>query len=178
MDKRLPKVQVVWSDDGDSIFAVHCTKHETSVWTTAVQCYGQVLDTCGYRFVIEDNGYMNRRFIGWHPSDLCGKWFIVPADSETEAMRHPVVIEHRVSALRRRGRSFSKAKRYTILERDGFRCRYCGRTVDDGIKLHVDHIVPVSCGGSDEESNLCSSCDDCNLGKGNRFTSAPPGATV
>jgi hypothetical protein len=31
--------------------------------------------------------------------------------------------------------------------------------------LHCDHIVPVAEGGGNEETNLITSCVDCNLGK-------------
>lgn len=55
--------------------------------------------------------------------------------------------------------------RYDVLKRDGFKCVICGRTAADGIKLHVDHIVPVSKGGKTELSNLRTLCDECNLGK-------------
>jgi hypothetical protein len=40
----------------------------------------------------------------------------------------------------------------------------CGRSKDD-ISLHVDHIVPVAKGGTDEISNLATLCSDCNIGK-------------
>lgn len=56
--------------------------------------------------------------------------------------------------------------RYNILRRDGFRCRLCGRTAEDGVTLEVDHIVPISKGGLTEESNLRTLCKDCNRGKG------------
>lgn len=59
--------------------------------------------------------------------------------------------------------------RYEIMERDGFRCVKCGRTADDGIKLHVDHIVPVSKGGRSIKSNLQTLCERCNLGKSNSY---------
>jgi len=55
--------------------------------------------------------------------------------------------------------------RYEILKRDGFKCQLCGATAQDGAKLHVDHIIPVSKGGKTEESNLRTLCDQCNLGK-------------
>lgn len=61
--------------------------------------------------------------------------------------------------------------RYRILERDQFACAACGATADDGIKLHVDHIVPVSKGGRTEESNLQVLCAECNLGKFDRMPS-------
>ena len=56
--------------------------------------------------------------------------------------------------------------RYKVLQRDGFRCKICGASERDGVKLHVDHIVPVSKGGKTEMNNLRTLCDRCNLGKG------------
>ena len=49
------------------------------------------------------------------------------------------------------------------------RCVRCGRGREDGVKLHVDHIVPVSRGGKSVMSNLQTLCEDCNCGKGNRY---------
>ena len=40
---------------------------------------------------------------------------------------------------------------------------------EDGVKLHVDHILPVSRGGKTVMSNLQTLCEDCNCGKGNRY---------
>lgn len=56
--------------------------------------------------------------------------------------------------------------RFEVLKRDNFTCQYCGRNVvDDKIKLHCDHIIPVSKNGTDELDNLITSCMECNLGK-------------
>lgn len=41
----------------------------------------------------------------------------------------------------------TRAMRYDVLRRDDFHCVRCGRGREDGVKLHVDHIVPVSRGG-------------------------------
>ena len=60
--------------------------------------------------------------------------------------------------------------RYEILERDGFRCQICGRSAQDGVILHIDHIKPVSKGGKTDPSNLRVLCAECNLGKGARYT--------
>ncbi|MBQ7300330.1 MAG: HNH endonuclease [Clostridia bacterium] len=59
--------------------------------------------------------------------------------------------------------------RYEIMTRDGHRCVICGRDASDGVKLHVDHIVPVSKGGMTVASNLRTLCEECNLGKGARY---------
>lgn len=62
-------------------------------------------------------------------------------------------------------RGIGKRLRFAILERDEFRCRYCGRSAPD-VALHVDHAIAYIDGGGDEEENLVTSCADCNLGKG------------
>lgn len=55
--------------------------------------------------------------------------------------------------------------RFRVLQRDGFRCAYCGRTSQQGAELHVDHVVPFAHGGETGEDNLITSCAECNLGK-------------
>lgn len=66
--------------------------------------------------------------------------------------------------------------RFSIMARDGFRCRYCGRSAqDDGVKLNVDHIVPKDKGGNNEPSNLITACQDCNVGKGTLLLLAKAG---
>ena len=61
-------------------------------------------------------------------------------------------------------KKISKELRVQILNRDKFKCRMCGRSRDE-VSLHVDHIVPVAKGGTDEISNLATLCSDCNIGK-------------
>ena len=60
--------------------------------------------------------------------------------------------------------------RFEVMERDHFRCCKCGRypTDDNKIILEVDHIVPISKGGTNEIGNLQTLCNKCNLGKGNK----------
>lgn len=55
--------------------------------------------------------------------------------------------------------------RMSILKRDNFHCRLCGRGVEDGAKLEVDHIIPIAKGGLTEEENLWTLCFECNRGK-------------
>lgn len=59
--------------------------------------------------------------------------------------------------------------RYEILRRDNFRCQICGSNAQDGVKLHIDHIVPVSKGGHTTQDNLRVLCDRCNFGKSNKL---------
>lgn len=70
-------------------------------------------------------------------------------------------------------KSISKRIRFEIFKRDGFCCAYCGSKPPEVI-LHVDHIVPVSKGGTNDILNLITSCLGCNIGKSNiDLTSAP-----
>ena len=66
-------------------------------------------------------------------------------------------------------RKMSDSLRYRVLERDGFCCQICGSKRIDGIKLEVDHIVPISKGGRTELNNLQTLCERCNRGKSNRI---------
>jgi 5-methylcytosine-specific restriction endonuclease McrA len=67
----------------------------------------------------------------------------------------------------RRARDPIRAQmRFRVLQRDGFRCRYCGRSGSaPGVVLHVDHVVPLAAGGTSTEDNLLTACEECNLGK-------------
>lgn len=57
--------------------------------------------------------------------------------------------------------------RHEVFKRDNYTCVECGAKKSDGATLHVDHIIPVSKGGSDELDNLQTLCKDCNLNKSN-----------
>ena len=70
--------------------------------------------------------------------------------------------------------SMSASLRYDVMKRDGFRCVLCGASARDGIKLHVDHILPVSKGGKTELSNLRTLCERCNLGKRAKYDPSGP----
>lgn len=55
-------------------------------------------------------------------------------------------------------------EKFAVLHRDSFTCMYCGSKPGSG-GLEVDHLIPVSLGGSDNQENLVSSCVKCNRGK-------------
>lgn len=59
-----------------------------------------------------------------------------------------------------RGLNRKKAKQQ-ILVRDGYACCECGAIVDAATS-HLDHIVPLSHGGTHEEHNLQTLCHRCS----------------
>lgn len=61
-------------------------------------------------------------------------------------------------------KALSKKTRFDVFKRDGFVCQYCGRH-PPVVLLAVDHINPVKLGGTNDEGNLVTSCEDCNAGK-------------
>lgn len=65
-------------------------------------------------------------------------------------------------------KEITKKVRFEVFKRDSFKCQYCGSSAPDVI-LHVDHIKPVVEGGTNNITNLITSCSDCNLGKGPRL---------
>lgn len=56
--------------------------------------------------------------------------------------------------------------RCVVLDRDQHLCRYCGASCIK--RPTVDHIVPASIGGSNQERNLVTSCNPCNQYKADR----------
>eukprot|EP00210_Caulerpa_lentillifera_P007832 g7474.t1 len=54
--------------------------------------------------------------------------------------------------------------RRNVLRRDRFSCVYCGVTQN----LTVDHVIPISKGGTNHWENVVTACRSCNNRKGNR----------
>lgn len=72
-------------------------------------------------------------------------------------------------------RNISPQLRNEILERNGFTCQLCGAGPGDPdpfnpnrkVRLHIDHIKPISQGGTDNRDNLRVLCSACNQGRAN-----------
>ena len=68
---------------------------------------------------------------------------------------------------RRRRNAFSSVRDaafLSLIHRDGYKCASC----ESGYDLTVDHVTPLSKGGSDDLSNLQLLCAPCNSSKGDR----------
>ena len=59
--------------------------------------------------------------------------------------------------------------RYDVMNRDKFRCVLCGASAEQGVRLHVDHIIPIAKGGKTEINNLRVLCERCNIGKSDKI---------
>ena len=55
--------------------------------------------------------------------------------------------------------------RKKVFERDGYMCIFCGRAEEDGVRLHCDHIVRDTDGGSSTMDNLQTLCHECHKAK-------------
>ncbi len=51
-----------------------------------------------------------------------------------------------------------------VLQRSASRCWYCGEVLNVAGKqsFEIDHVIPVSRGGSSDPDNLVASCRSCN----------------
>ena len=114
------------------------------------------------------------------------RWHIIP-ESSREEEKHENIVAAMANAHRNAylaPHEMAQAKRYLhflaqrkqsqalrrgaigtlrlqVLERDEYRCRYCGCAVVRKT-AHIDHVIPYSLGGLTEIENLATACADCN----------------
>lgn len=64
-----------------------------------------------------------------------------------------------------------KEVRQTVAKTARYRCGYCQtQAAVIGMPLEIEHIMPISLGGTDDLDNLWLSCTLCNRYKGNQVT--------
>lgn len=128
-------------------------------------------------------GTYKRRFGGW--TNACSKFIeykmgdSILADDFITADSSPGIPEKDsgTSDKKINSRDIPLSLRLKILNRDNFRCVFCGKSpaTDFGTKLHIDHIIPFSKGGQSILENLQTLCEECNLGKSNQNITLPAG---
>lgn len=97
-----------------------------------------------------------------------------------EIRRGSVAKQDRVRPFKR---SDAPAKTNRIFERSNGCCHWCGVELDRSDELkpntfHVDHVVAVCDGGTNDEENLVAACAACNHGRARiNFRPQPPTAT-
>lgn len=62
---------------------------------------------------------------------------------------------------------FTSAQKKAILERDGYRCVICGKSRENGVELHIDHIKAKDFGGQATIENGQTLCAQHNFLKKN-----------
>ena len=79
---------------------------------------------------------------------------------------------NRLGRKRRKGtkerQQISGDVRHAVYLRDNYRCCICGKG-DEDYDLQIDHIKPISKGGTNHIRNLQTLCEDCNKEKGNKW---------
>lgn len=132
------------------------------LWETTLEKEGrtpQRKDLSTYGFPISGDTYA-RRFGSWKKALIRAYESVTKEHLDEDG---PIEGEPE-KAETRKSRTLSLRKRFFVLKRDGFTCKMCGAN-GPGVKLEVDHIVPVAEGGSDSLDNLQTLCFECNRGK-------------
>jgi 5-methylcytosine-specific restriction endonuclease McrA len=99
-------------------------------------------------------------------------WCDIPVQPQDEVVLTPSMAIRipRVVALKsfdRLPRQDVKFSRHNIYLRDGNRCQYCGHKFTSS-ELSLDHVIPLSRGGTSSWENVVCACLACNVRKGNR----------
>lgn len=61
------------------------------------------------------------------------------------------------------------ARAQELLTRHGNACAYCEGSVEGKRNRHIDHVIPISRGGSDTLDNIVVACAPCNRNKSDRM---------
>ena len=79
---------------------------------------------------------------------------------------YAVHARNRRALIRGNGGTHTEEDIERILQDQKCRCAECGISIKDRATRHVDHIMPISLGGSNDPYNLQILCAFCNLSKG------------
>lgn len=104
-----------------------------------------------------------RRFGSWKKALIAAYNSIDQEEDATELQK-----DSNSDTTTPRRSDISIRRRFLVFKRDEFTCVMCERS-GRGIKLEVDHKIPISKGGTDDIKNLQTLCFDCNRGKKNDY---------
>lgn len=86
---------------------------------------------------------------------------------DTHPEQGRVLVMKRIARKRNAEGSFTKSDIDTLHKTQKGLCWWCGKELNG--KYHIDHRVALSRGGSNWPSNLCLTCEHCNLSKNNKL---------
>lgn len=146
-------------------------------WHGYPQSEGRLFTSCGCDCAWEGGGCAECRFpdveaaVGG--SAYAARPSLTPrvAEPPTTVPPPPVQREARPRVRRKKRRdprNIRKGVRFDVMKRDGYRCQLCGASAKDGVRLEIDHKVPVAKGGTADPSNLWVLCRPCNAGKSDK----------
>lgn len=155
--QMLAKLGFEMTETNDLFLGVYDTKTGTFLNTTAERFMADFLMI----------SLLKGHFMGnkGYELEILPSYSLEPQPGETSAFLENVLPEKILN--QKKSRNIPLSLRFRILERDRC-CKLCGRGPIDGVKLHIDHIIPYSLGGTTSVENLQVLCHECNIGKSNR----------
>jgi CRISPR/Cas system Type II protein with McrA/HNH and RuvC-like nuclease domain len=80
------------------------------------------------------------------------------------------LLEHKKLSYYARNSAYKKKLILRLSGEQNHRCAYCGQHMtlprnssrDNGMRMTIDHVIPVSEGGEDTWENVVAACADCN----------------
>ena len=83
---------------------------------------------------------------------------------------NPEMLKRRIKMRRQQDNRFtiSDEMRAILYQRDNGYCLLCHKLLENWKTAHVDHLTPVSKGGSNHQNNLCLAHAQCNKEKHNK----------
>lgn len=92
-------------------------------------------------------------------------WGFLIAGAEQQAEVVSAVEDRWSKRVARTRAQLTTAVRSEVIARDGNRCRYCRKSVNQHTR-QFDHVVPVAAGGGGTGDNVVVACRPCNVSKG------------
>ena len=131
------------------------------LWETTLENEGRRpkrADLKTFQFPVSGDTF-TRRFGSWKKALVRAYESVDSGSLDEEVLKMP---QNKGQA--KKSRALSLRKRFFVFKRDSFTCRMCGAN-GHGVKLEVDHIMPIAKDGIDALDNLQTLCFECNRGK-------------